>query len=141
MGGKHQQRNQGKGCQEAKTKDTQNLAMSAQIKILTDAFKALTMSISNKENVPPRAGNMNTGNTSRPFNWTHNMGRYCWLHGHHPVSVKHSSSACTKKTDGHKDYGMATNCQGGDNFWPNINTVKESQQDHPSFKGKLAPTN
>jgi hypothetical protein len=92
--------------------------------------------MSNKENVPTRAGNINTGNTPHPFNWTHNMGGYCWSHGHHPGGVKHNSSACTKKKDGHKADATATKYQGGDNFWPNINKVKELQQNHPSFKEK-----
>ncbi len=127
--------------EDTKAKDTQILAMTAQIKTITDAFAALTKSMSNKENVPPRIGNTNTGNTPHPFNWRCNMGGYCWSHGHHPVSTNYNSSACTKKKNGHKDDATATNRQGGDNFWPNINKVKESQQEHPSFKRKLAPTN
>jgi hypothetical protein len=42
---------------------------------------------------------------------------------------------------GHIDNSTATNCQGRDNFWPMINKVKKLQQDHPKFKGKMAPTN
>jgi hypothetical protein len=60
--------------EETKAKDNQILAMISQVKTLTDAFTALTKSMSNKENVPPRTGNTNTGNTPCPFNWTCNMG-------------------------------------------------------------------
>jgi hypothetical protein len=115
--------------------------MTVQIKLVIDAFAALTKSMSNKENIPPRVGNMNTGNTPCLLNWMRNMGGYCWSHGHHPVGVKHNSGACTKKKDGHKDDATATNPQGSDNFWPNINKVKKLQQYHPTFKGKLALTN
>ena len=111
---------------ETKAKDAHICAMAAQIKILTDAIAALIKSLANSENMPPNTGNANSGTTNHRFNWTRNMGGYCWSHGHHPVHVKHNSSACTKKKDGHKDDPTATNHQGGDNFWPNINKVKES---------------
>ena len=112
--------------EDTKAKDTQILAMNTQIKTLTNTFAAPTKSMSNKENVPPRASRTNTGNTLRPFIWVRNIRGYCWSCGHHPVSAKHNSSACTKKKDGHQNNTTVTNCQGGDNFWPNINKVKES---------------
>jgi hypothetical protein len=112
-----------------------------QIKMLTDAITVLTKSLANKENAPPNTGNANSGTTPRTFHWTCNMGAYCWSHGHHPVGAKHMSSTCTKKKEGHINDATTTNRQGGENFWPVINKVKESQQDHPSFKGKTAPTN
>ena len=83
--------------EDTEAKDTQILAMNTQIKTLTNTFAALTKSMSNKENVPPRIGNTNTGNTPHPFNWRCNMGGYCWSHSHHPVSTNYNSSACTKK--------------------------------------------
>jgi hypothetical protein len=69
------------------------------------------------------------------------MGGYCWSHGHHPVGVKHTSGTCTKKKDGHVDDATTNARKGGDNFWPTIQKVRESQQDHVSFKGQAAPTN
>jgi hypothetical protein len=114
--------------------------MTVQIKTLTDTIAALTKNLANKENAPPNTGSANLGTTNHTFNWTCNMGACCWSHNHHPVGTKHTSYACTKKKEGHINNATTTNRQGGDNFWPAINKVKESQQDHPSFKGKTAPT-
>jgi hypothetical protein len=105
------------------------------------AFAALTKSLTNKETASPNTGNTNNGTTPRTFHWMCNMGAYFWLHGHHLVGTKHTSCTCTKKKEGHINNAMATKWQGGDNFWPIINKVKELQQDHPKFKGKMAPTN
>ncbi len=135
---KNQQQNISK---EAKAKDAQICAMTAQIKTLTDAIATLTKSLANKENASPNTGNTNSGTTPCMFHWMRNMGAYCWSHGHHPVGAKHTSSTCTKKKEGHNNDVTTRNHQGGDNFWPTNNKVKESQQDHPSFKRKKAPTN
>ena len=54
-------------------------------------------------------------------------------------NIKHSSNTCTHKKDGYKNKATATNCMGGDNFWPRINQVKPSQQEHARYKGKSAP--
>jgi hypothetical protein len=126
---------------EMKVKDAQILAMTVQIKLLTDTVTALMKSFGNKENAPPNTGNTNLGSNPCQFNWTRNMGAYCWLHGHHPVGAKHTSRTCSKKKEGHINNATAMDCKGGNKFWPMINKVKESQQDHPSFKGKMAPTN
>jgi hypothetical protein len=73
------------------------------------------------------------------FKYTRNMGNYCWSHGRHPVGVKHDSSTCTHKKEGHQDVATATNRMGGDKFWPIATKVKPSQQEHASYKGKSAP--
>jgi hypothetical protein len=82
---------------ETKTKDAHICAMTMQIKTLTDAIAALMKSLANKGNTPPNTGNMNSVTTNRTFNWTCNMGAYCWSHGNHPVGAKHTSCSCTKK--------------------------------------------
>ncbi len=126
---------------EMKAKDAKVLAMTPQIKTLTDAITALMKSYGNKENAPPNTGNTNLGSNPPQFNWTCNMGAYCWSHGHHPVGAKHTSRTCSKKKEVCINDAMATDCKGRDKFWLTINKVKESQEDHPSFKGKMAPTN
>ena len=73
------------------------------------------------------------------FKYTRNMGNYCWSHGHHPVGVKHDSSTCTHKKEGHQDAAAATNRMGGDKFWPIATKVKSSHQELASYKGKSAP--
>jgi hypothetical protein len=68
-----------------------------------------------------------------------NMGGYCLMHGHHPVSINHISTKCTQKRDNHNGSTTATHCMGGCMFWLGITRVRPSQQDHQSYKGKSAP--
>jgi hypothetical protein len=122
-----------------KAKYARILMITGHIKALTNTVAALTKSFGNKENASPNMGNANQGSHPRQFNWPRNIGAYCWLHVHHPVSAKHASNTCTKKVEGH--INNATDQKGGVNFWPATHRVKKSQQDHPNFKGKTAPTN
>ena len=78
------------------------------------------------------------GGGKRTFKFTHNMGAYCSTHGHHPVGANHTSTTCTNKRKGHNDLATADHRFGGSNFWPGLSRVKPSQQDHVSYKGKLA---
>ena len=78
------------------------------------------------------------GGGKRTFKFTHNMGAYCSTHGHHPVGANHTSATCTNKRKGHNDLATANHRFGGSNFWPGLSRVKPSQQDHVSYKGKLA---
>jgi hypothetical protein len=133
-----------------KAKDAQINSITAQIKLLTDMVSLLSKSLANKENntsISSGGGSSGSGGGSsggndlggvHEFRYTHNMGNYCCSHGHHPVSVKHDSVTYTHKKDGHKDGVTATNCMGGDNFWPRKYKVKPSQQEHASYKGKSA---
>ncbi len=112
--------------------------------MLTDAVATLSKSCENKENASPNMGNANQGaQGSQPyqFNWSCNMGAYCWLHGHHPVGAKHTSNTSTKKKEGQINSAMAIDQKGGDIIWPATHKVKESQRDHPGFKGKTVPIN
>jgi len=126
----------------ARAKDSQITTMTSQIKSLTDAVAALTASMANKENAAPNSNRVrderdrNTG-----FTYKRNMGGYCWSHGHHPVGVNHTSATCTQKKQGHCDNATATNRKNGDNFWPPMERVKQSQKEHDSYKGKTAPSN
>ncbi len=136
-----------------KAKDAQIDSITAQIKLLTDMVAPLLKSLANKENNGSNSGGgSSSGGSSgggssgsgglggaHKFRYTHNMGNYCWSHGHHPVGMKHDSITCTHKKGGHKDGATATNCMGGDNFWPRKYKVKPSQQEHASYKGKSAP--
>ena len=123
-----------------KAKDAQINSITAQIKLLTDTIALLSQSIANKENNGSGGGGGGGGRGEpRKFRYTHNMGNYCWSHGHHPVGVKHDSSTCTHKKEDHQDAATATNRMGGDKFWPMATKVKPSQQEHASYKGKSAP--
>ena len=129
-----------------KAKDAQINSITVQIKLLTDTVALLSQSIVNKENNGgggSSRGGGGRGSSSRgeprKFNYTRNMGNYCWSHGHHPVGVKHDSSTCKHKKEGHQDAATATNRMGGDNFWPMATKVKPSQQEHACYKGKSTP--
>jgi hypothetical protein len=123
-----------------KAKDAQINSITAQIKLLTNIVALLSHSTANKENNGGGAGGGGgCGGESQEFRYTRNMGGYCWSHDHHPVGAKHNSSACTQKKDGHQDAATATNCMGGEKFWPIANRVRPSQQEHTSYKGKSAP--
>jgi hypothetical protein len=85
------------------------------------------------------SGSSGSGNgNARTFFHTRNMGAYCYSCGHHPVGVNHTSVTCTRKRDDHNDLATADHRFGGSNFWPGLNRVKPSQQDHPTYKGKSA---
>jgi hypothetical protein len=134
-----------------KTKDTQINSITTQIKLMTDTVALLLKSIANKENNSSNSGGSGSSSSGggsssgsglgggHDFRYTRNMGNYCWSCGHHPVGVKHNSITCTHKKDGHKDGATATNCMGGDNFWPRKYKVKPSQQEYTIYKGKSAP--
>ena len=124
--------------------------MTAQIKMLADAMAVLTKLIENKEtNVGGgndggigggggggrgRSGCSGSGRDpgNRTFRFPRNMGKYCWSHGHHPVGAKHDSHTCTHKKPGHNNDATATNCMGGNNYWPKSNKISPTNQDHIS---------
>jgi hypothetical protein len=134
-----------------KAKDAQIDSITAQIKLLTNTVALLSKSLANKENNRSNIGGGGSSGSGgggsggsglggiHKFRYTRNMGSYCWSHGHPPVGVKQDSITCTHKKDGHKNGATATNCMGGDNFWPRKYKVKPSQQEHASYKGKYAP--
>jgi hypothetical protein len=111
--------------------------MAAQIKALTEAFTQLAAT---KENANPNAtkGNGDGDRESRrPQKKKRNMGEYCSSHGFHPVGADHNS----KQKEGHNTEATWNNRLGGSMFWPNATRVAIKQQDHPTWKGKLAPNN
>ncbi len=136
---------------EAKAKNDQLKAMTAQIQALTNTVAMLSTAIAAaaKENENPNNGGgggsgRNCGHGSgnrdnRAFHYTRNMGGYCSMHGHHPVGINHTSAMCTQKRDNHNNSTTATNCMGGCTFWLGVTRVRPSQQDHQSYKGKSAP--
>ncbi len=73
------------------------------------------------------------------FKFTHNMGAFCSMHGHHPVGTNHTSATCMHKQESHNNIATADHRFGGSNFWPGLSKVKSSQHNHISYKGKSAP--
>jgi hypothetical protein len=119
--------------EESKAKDAQFLAMTAQIQALTNIVATLLAAITAaaKEN-DGGGGGGGGGGGERTFKFTtRNMGAYCYTCGHHPVGVNHTSVTCTRKCEGHNDLATADHRFSGSNFWPGLNKVKSSQQDHP----------
>jgi hypothetical protein len=94
----------------------------------------------NGENINPNSGAIE-GRQGRPFKKLRNMGAYCSLHGFHPVGIKHDSVTCIYKKPEHKSDTTWCNRLGGNMYWPNAKRVTVEQQEHPSWKGKEAPTN
>ncbi len=129
-----------------RAKDAQINSITAQVKLLTNAIALLMKSLANKEN---NGGGGNGGRRNgvdsgscqggQKLCFTRNMGSYCWSHGHHPVGTKHNSNTYTQKKDGHKDNATTTNCMGSSYFWSQANSVRPSQQDQASYKGKSDP--
>jgi hypothetical protein len=87
------------------------------------------------------SGDDKDGGKTRTLKCPHNMGGYCHSCGFHLVGPKHNRETCTRKKEGH--VATATCTKRGENRcmnWPVVARVKPSQQDHTSYKGKLAPT-
>jgi hypothetical protein len=134
----------------SRAKDAQIDSITAQKKLLADTVTLLSKLLANKEN--NGSGRNGSGGNGRGRNgrdssglggkqkWlpTRNMGSYCWSFGHHPAGMTHGSHTCTHKKEGHKDKATATNCMGGNNFWPQEKRVKPSQHNYASYKGKSA---
>jgi hypothetical protein len=86
--------------EETKANDTQILAMSSQIKVLDDAFKALTKSMSKKENNHPEQATQ-----TQAIPHTHSTGRATWegTAGHTAITQSASNTtaahALRKKMD------------------------------------------
>ena len=122
---------------EAKAKNAQFQAMTAQIQALINTVAMLSTAIAAvaKEN---GGGGGGGGGGERTFKFVHNMGAYCSMHGHHPVGMNHTTATCTNKREGNNDLATTDHRFGGSNFWPGLSKVKPSQQDHVSYRGKSA---
>ncbi len=116
--------------------------MEAEIKKLTATIASMATKL-NGENINPNSGNSGgSKQTRRPqMEKLRNMGAYCSSHGFHPVGIKHDSVTCIYKNPEHKSEATWCNRLRGDMFWPNAKCIAVEQQDHPSWKGKEAPTN
>jgi hypothetical protein len=116
--------------------------MAAQIKALT---AAVTQLAAPKENPNPNATRGNGGGNRKSRQpqmkklW--NMGGYCSSHDFYPVGTGHNSTTCSWKKGEHNTEATWNNRLGGDMYWPTATRVAIEQQDHPTWKGKLAPTN
>ena len=116
--------------------------MSAQIKDLTDAVAKLAAANENKvPNAVGTEGKKGYHESQRPQQKTlRNMGAYCSSHGFHPVGVNHDSATCKRKRPEHKSEATWGNRLGGSTSWPTATRVAIVQHDHPTWKGKAAPT-
>ena len=117
-------------------------ALAAQIKALTDAVAKLAAA---KENKVPNAGRTGGKNGDRESRCPQmmklrNMGAYCHSHGFHPVGADHDSATCRRRKPEHKSEATWGNRLDGDMFWPSAKRVAVVQHDHPTWKGKAAPT-
>jgi hypothetical protein len=120
--------------------------IEAKIKKLTATIAAMASKMSNNENRDPNGGVNGGGGSNREsrrpqMKKIQNMGAYCHLHGFHPVGANHDSANCSWKKPKHIIAATWTNRLSGDMFWPSAKQVAIEQQDHPTWKGKSAPTN
>jgi hypothetical protein len=88
---------------EAKAKDAQFQAMTAQIQALTHTVATLSTAIAAAAKENGGGGGGGGGEHGRTFKFTRNMGAYCYSCGHHPIGANHTSVTCTRKRDGHND--------------------------------------
>jgi hypothetical protein len=116
--------------------------MAAQIKALPEAVMQLAAT---KDNANPNATRGNGGGDCKirqpQRKKLRNMGGYCSSHGFYPVVAGHNSKTCRWQKEGHNTESAWNNQLGGNMFWPTATRVAIKQQDHPTWKGKLAPTN
>ena len=116
-------------------------AMAVQIKTLTNAVAQLAAT---KENTNPNtggdAGGSNRKSQRQQMKKVRNMGCYCHSHGFHPIGANHDSMTCKWQKGEHKTKAMWNNWLGGYMYWPTAKGVAIKQQDHPTWKGKSAPT-
>ena len=130
--------------QAANTMGTMNQfdAMAAQIKALTEAVAKLTDTKENKDPNAGGGGEKKGGRMSRRPQETklRNMGAYCHSHGFHPVGADHNSTTCSYKKPEHRTEATWGNRLGGNMYWPTAKRVAIEQQEHPTWKGKAAPT-
>jgi hypothetical protein len=122
--------------------------MEGKIKKLTATIAAMAAKMTNNENLDPNSGASAGGSSNcvsrQPqMKKIGNMGAYCSLHGFHQAGANHDSITCRNewRKPEHNIAATWTNCLGGDTYWPSAKRVAIEQQDHPTWKGKSAPTN
>jgi hypothetical protein len=120
--------------------------MEAEIKKMTATIAAMSAMMGNNKNRDPNSNAKADGNkdckSRRPqMKKLRNMGTYCHSHGFHPVGADHDSTTCSWQKAGHNSAATWSNQLGGDTFWPTTKCIAIEQHDHPSWKGKAAPTN
>ncbi len=112
--------------------------MVMQLKMLSNAVVVLTKALANKENNGGSniGGGGGGGSSSsnggsggiKPLKKLQCMGGYCWSHGHHPCGNNHTSATCIFKKEGHKSDATLDNTMGGNNYWPLVYHVIDSQK-------------
>jgi hypothetical protein len=122
--------------------------MEGKIKKLTAIIAAMAAKMTNNKNLNPNSGASAGGSSNcvsrQPqMKKIRNMGAYCSSHGFHPVSANHDSVTCRNewRKPKHNIAATWTKRLGGDMYWPAAKRVAIKEQDHPTWKGKSAPTN
>ena len=121
--------------------------MEVEIKKLTATIASMANKLNSNPNPNPNGKNINPnsgeieGIQKNPYKKLRNMGGYCNSHGFHPVGIKHYSATCIYKKPVHKSEATWCNRLDGNMSWPSAKRVTVEQQEHPSWKGKMAPTN
>ncbi len=122
--------------------------MEGEIKKLTAIIAAMAAKTTNNKNLDPNSGAIAGGSSNcvsrQPqMKKIHYMGAYCSSHGFHPVGANHDSVTCRNewRKPEHNIATTWTNRLGGNTYWPSAEQVVIEQQDHPTWKGKSAPTN
>jgi hypothetical protein len=121
--------------------------MEAEIKKITTTITSMANKLNSNPNPNPNGENINPnsgeieGSQKNPYKKLWNMGEYCSSYGFHPVGIKHNSATCIYKKPEHKSEATWCNRLGGNMAWPSAKRVTVEQQEHPSWKGKTAPTN
>jgi hypothetical protein len=119
-----------------------------EIKKLTATLAAMAAKVTNSKNWDPNRGASRGGSSNRMSRQPQmkkicNMGAYCSSHGFHPVGANYNSVTCRNqwRKPKHNIAATWTNRLDGDMFWPSTKQMAIEQQDHPTWKGKSAPTN
>jgi hypothetical protein len=122
--------------------------MEGKIKKLTATIAAMAAKMTNNENLDPNSGASAGGSSNCVSRQPQmkkicNMGAYCSLHWFHPVGTNHNRVTCRNewRKPEHNIAATWTNRLGGDTYWPSAKRVAIEQEDHPTYKGKSAPTN
>ncbi len=122
--------------------------MAMQLKLLINTVATLTKALANKEsngggNVGSSSSSISSTDGSRekkPWKKSQCMGGNCWSHGYHPCDDNHTTTKCTFKKDGHNSNATFDNTMGGNDYWPPVHCIIDSQKMHSTFVGKSKPT-
>ena len=121
------------------------LDVQAKMILKNTKWDALAFMMTNNKNHNPNSNTKGDGSKDHKsrcpqMKKLRNMGANCHSHSFHPVSANHNSTACSWQQAGHNNTATQTICIVGDTFWSTAKRVTIEQQEHPTWKGKSAPT-